>query len=390
MNLLVFCHEYPPIGGGASNGLYNLARSWAQQGHQVTVVTSAFKNIPCNSVEEGIRVVRLNVGRRFADHGRVREMLRYILAATLRIARWRREFRPDLTVAFMTIPAGPPAWAMKLLFGIPYAVELRGGDVPGFDPIRLKRFHLLTRPAIKALWKNAAVVISNSKGLQDLARQSAPVLCSQVIPNGVDHQFFTPVAGEAKTKSGQKVRLIYVGRLADSQKKVSELIEVLGDISGAELVLAGDGIDHPTLVALAGRLGLSDRVIFKGWLSKQELTVALGQADVFVSASRWEGMPNAVLEAMASGLPLVLTRGSGHDDLITDGVNGFLFEPGSKESLAATLQKLTENPGLRTDMGTASRRMAVERFGWEQLSKLHLELYLKAVNDKRSQNLCAA
>ena len=118
---------------------------------------------------------------------------------------------------------------------------------------------------------------------------------------------------------------------------------------------------------------------FAGWLKDGRLLEAYHQSDVYASALLWEGMPIAALEAMACGLPLVLSRIMGHEELVEDGVNGYLFEPGDTARLKNILEELKRDPVRRAAMGEASRRRALEHFSWSALARKRLELYENAV-----------
>lgn len=383
MKLLVFCHEYPPIGGGASSGLYHLARAWVSQGHEVAVVTSAFETEPADSVQDGVRVIRIAAGRRSANRGRVREMLAYLFNASLQVPRWYKRFRPDRTLAFLTIPAAPPAFLMKVLYGVPYAVELRGGDVPGFNPAQLKFFHIAAYPWIRMLWRYASWIVANGQGLKELALLTDPHLSVQVLPNGVNTTVFKPAARPVNSR----LQLLFVGRLVDSQKKISELIEALPEISEflpVELVIVGDGVDRGRLERLSVHLGLCDRVRFEGWLSKSDLIKRYRTADIYVSMSRWEGMPNAVLEAMACGLPVVLSRTAGHQELAVHGESGLFVEMGSRDELISSLRQLLGDPERRERMGRAARQWVETHHSWERLSERHLDILTSPPPRRRS------
>ncbi len=369
MKLLVFCHEYPPIGGGASNGLFNLAKAWHSQGHRVTVVTSAFGNESADSVIDGVRVIRISTCRRRAEKGRIIEMLLYLINSVAQTSRWRKTVDPDLSVAFMTIPAAPAAWLMKCLYRVPYIVELRGGDVPGFYPERLRLFHFFTKPWILMIWRQAVKVIANSRGLRQLALLARPGIEVEALPNGVDTKIFRP---SDRLPARSRLRLIFVGRLEEAQKNVSGLIAVLRDLPEADLTIVGDGDDRDALQKKCLNLGVADRVHFEGWVSKADLPVRYREADVFVSLSLWEGMPNAALEAMASGLPLVLSDIDGHNELVAPEVNGALVRSDRPEELLATLARLAADAELRSCWGRAGRSRAVEFHDWHALAQRHL------------------
>jgi glycosyltransferase involved in cell wall biosynthesis len=99
------------------------------------------------------------------------------------------------------------------------------------------------------------------------------------------------------------------------------------------------------------------------------------QADLFVTATTWEGMPNTVLEAMACGLPVVGTRASGLAELVRDGVNGYLVDVNDVATLADRLAGLVDNPYERQRMGKESRKIAEREFAWEYITEQYVAIY---------------
>ena len=372
MKLLVFCYEFPPIGAGAGNAVYHLAREWVKLGHEVTVVTSRFENLPREDEKEGIRVIRVPVGRKFPFKGRVREMLLYMVETVLGADKYFRRHRPDLCLVFMTLPGGLAPLCLKMRHGVPFITHIRGGDVPGFDPGSLRFYHFLLKFLIGWMWRKSRAVIANSRGLAKLAEGSVPSVRVLTIPNGVDSSFFMPPENSAKAG---KLKILFAGRFVDSQKNISMLLWAASRFPEAELVLVGDGPDKARLAASARRLGLGERVHFPGWLKGEDLLAVYQSADVYVSASRWEGMPNTVLEAMAVGLPLLLSRVAGHEELVEEGRNGFLFDASDERKFLEGMSRLLGDADLWNQMGRAGRAAAVQRHDWARLARAHLEIY---------------
>ncbi|EFL52525.1 glycosyl transferase group 1 [Solidesulfovibrio fructosivorans JJ]] len=373
LRLLLLNYEYPPLGGGAGNATANMARELAALGHVVRVVTAAYGDLPKREVVDGYEVWRLPALRRHADHCSPLEMLSFTASAMLALPAMAREFRPDACVAFFGIPCGPAAWALRVLRGVPYIVSLRGGDVPGFQPYDLAAYHKLTGPFIRFLWKRAAHVVANSRGLADLARKSAGQIPIRMIPNGVDAARFCPDA--AATREGP-VRLLFVGRLV-RQKGLDVLLDALARLPESacfEATIVGDGPLRGELADRTARLGLKDRVRFAGWVSRADMPDELRRADAFVFPSRDEGMPNAVLEAMASGLAVAATRIAGNEELVLDGETGFLVPPDDAASLAGVLVKLVADRTLCSRLGRAGRERAEREYSWRVVAGAYADL----------------
>jgi glycosyltransferase involved in cell wall biosynthesis len=373
MKVLVINYEFPPLGGGAGNASYHIAKSLARLGHDVAVLTSGFRGLARKEMLDGFPVHRLPVMRRHQDHCSPSEMLTFILSGCAHAPRIAKEFRPDVAFAFMTIPSGPVALWLKKVQRLPYLVLLRGGDVPGFLPEQLATYHKLTRPLIHKIWRESLKPVANSEGLKRLAQQSAPQMDIATIPNGIDTERYHPSLNGA---ARPRVRLLFVGRLS-VQKDLPTLIDALSHVvrqtPNVELHIVGDGPERARLQRMVSERHLSDRVTFRGWVNKDRIAECYQNADAFVLPSRYEGMPNVVLEAMACGLPIVATDIAGCEELVQENVNGYLVPVGDSDALAARLTALVSDPALRQRMGSASRHAALAR-DWQTVTQQYLAL----------------
>jgi len=377
MKILLVNYEYPPLGGGAANATQALAREFAAAGHDVRVLTSRFRGQPeLETVAEGFTVERLPVWRRHMDRCAPPEMLTYIWAACRQSKSLLCQFRPDVVLAFFGIPGGPVAWWFRRRFGIPYLVYLLGGDVPGAKGHGLPLYHALTLPLSRRIWKKAAFTIPNSEGLAARARRVLPDYPFEVIPHGVDTALFHPRTKPDSDPS--PVRMVFVGRIAVF-KGLEFLVRALGQLARNpempdwELLLVGDGPDRPRIERMAADANLSDRLVWKGWVLKPEMPEVYRAADLFVFPSLDEGMPNVVLEAMASGLPVVGTKISGTEELVDPGVTGLLVEPGTVEPLQRALETALRDKAWREECGRAGRARA-ERLSWRAVADRFLAL----------------
>ena len=196
----------------------------------------------------------------------------------------------------------------------------------------------------------------------------------QLIPNGVDTEWFTP--SERKTRS--RIKILFAGRLnvekdLPTMLKATDLLVKSGRDIGVEIV--GDGPERERLVSMVKQMGLQDVVNFNGWVDRSMMRTIYSEADIFVLPSIDEGMSNVVLEAMASGMPVVVTRIRGNVDLVEDGVNGFLFEPGDVNALKNLLEKVLDEK-IRHQMGEKSRKKA-EQYSWRRTAEKYHDLLLK-------------
>jgi glycosyltransferase involved in cell wall biosynthesis len=135
--------------------------------------------------------------------------------------------------------------------------------------------------------------------------------------------------------------------------------------------------------ALATELGLADVVELPGRVDPEAMRGMLGGASIACLSSVWEGMPGAVMEAMACGLPVVATDVSGTREVVADGESGLLVPPCDPPALARALARLLDDPELRTRLGTAGRRRMEERFSLEAMLDAKERLYRELVERRR-------
>jgi glycosyltransferase involved in cell wall biosynthesis len=182
----------------------------------------------------------------------------------------------------------------------------------------------------------------------------------EVIHNGIDPSRWPADRRAAAGAEGRPCTAIFVGRL-DRQKDPQTLVEAWSRLPGPHrLEVVGDGPLRPALEAMVRRLDLQERVRLHG--AQDDVARRLGNADLLVLPSRWEGCPLVVIEAMMSGLPVVATDVGGVRELVVDGATGFLVSSGAPDALAAALGRLILDPALRVRMGTDGRARALERF----------------------------
>jgi glycosyltransferase involved in cell wall biosynthesis len=363
MRLLLICHEFPPIGGGGGRAAHALAECFSRD-HDVTVITARAAMPPLRSGR--YEVLAVGPSRRAVFGASGLEMLAFAAAAAR--AASRRTF--DACIAVQGVPAGCVARWLAFRHGLPYVIRLVGADVPGFLPERYGRVEPIMRWVNARIWPHARAVVANSHGLKDLAVAVARPLGVDIheVPNGVDTEFFHP-SGQAR-REGTMVRFVFVGRLV-RQKGLRELLEALhrqrARLEGrATFEIIGDGEERDQVAADIRDKGLRGLVTVTSWLPREVVVQHLQAADVFVLPSLNEGMPNALLEAMACGLPAVATSVAGNTELIQDRVNGFLVPPRDPEALGAALVEATDlgREKLAT-LGTESRRRSLE-FSWQR------------------------
>lgn len=254
---------------------------------------------------------------------------------------------------FASHPAST-AFTIHRLTGIPYSFTAHGSDIH-------RDQHMLAEKA-----SEAAFVVPISRFNRDVILRSSGGKFAEkmhVVHCGVDTVKFQP-NGKNSVQLGP-LQILCIGTLHEvkGQKHLIEACRILKE-KGIAFVchFIGDGPDEQALAEQSRKAGLHEQVRFHGRLDQGEVLQHLHQADLLVAPSvpssdgRREGIPVVLMEAMACGLPVISSRLSGIPEIIADGVNGFLTEPGDSQALAEAISCLSTSPGLRKQFGAAGRR----------------------------------
>jgi colanic acid/amylovoran biosynthesis glycosyltransferase len=185
-----------------------------------------------------------------------------------------------------------------------------------------------------------------------------------IVHCGVDLQRLVPVTHQPHRK-----RLLYTGRLSGA-KGLPILFHALQQLVPRHpdlvLTLVGDGPDRIALETLAVELNLTPYLKFVGYQSQDAVCQFLHNSDLFVLPSFSEGLPVALMEALAAGVPVIATAIAGISELVEDGINGYLIPPGAVEPLAQRLEQLLDDANLRQEMGGAGRLKVEQEFNLAQ------------------------
>ncbi len=212
----------------------------------------------------------------------------------------------------------------------------------------------------------------------------------RVVHNGVDIDKFKPVADKRRVKAElglnpEDLAILSVGRLY-ARKGLFTLIESMSRVvkrfKNAKFIISGKGQSNEMakLVDHAQKLGVKDNIVFTGYFPDKKLPKLYQAADVFAFSTFYENLPFAVLEALATGLPVVTTKVGGIPEMIEDGRNGFLVEPFNSKQLADRILYLLEHPSVASEMGAFARKVIEERFDWRLIVQKVLRVYEEALS----------
>jgi glycosyltransferase involved in cell wall biosynthesis len=372
MKILMLNYEFPPIGGGGGQAHLALLHQYAGSGDlEVDVLTSAPRpGLTVERLADNIMIHRVGIRKKDLHVWRRSEVIAWLFKAGSFYRGLIRQDKYDLVHAFFGFPTG---WlCYRTARRLPYIISLRGSDVPGANA-RLKLDYMILGPLVfKPIWQKASALVACSEGLKARAMQFLPSAQIEVIPNGVDLQRFHPVEVE---RDSDTLKLLTVGRLS-ATKRVPLLIEAVELLHQqgyrVELTIVGGGALESELRQLLDQKGSRGAVTLLGRRDGSQMPGLYRQHDVFVSASMQEGMSNAMLEAMASGLPIVTTRCEGVDELIAD--NGVIVDGSDPADLAKGIGTLAADREARRAMSTAAIRQA-KKFTWHSVAERYIELY---------------
>lgn len=383
MNLLLINNEFPPIGGGGSTVTKYALRYLVQAGHTVTLITSAYKDLPRRETIDGATVIRIPAIRRYKDYAAPWELVIFGFSALVQTVFFLLTHKVDFIQAYFAVPAGWVAWIIHMVTGIPYAIYFGGSDVPGSNPSRYKYIYPFITPLLKMIWRPAAFRTVCSKELVRLGNLADPHSEFICIPNGVETARFKPIV----RPPNPKVKLLFIGRLI-YRKGLQRVVKALPAVKAKatvpfEIEVVGTGAARPELDKLAEELGVTDLIHYVGMVPYDELERSYQYADIFVLTSLSEGMPSVILEAMGCGLPIVASNVGGNNEIVHDGENGYLIDE-SDAMLAERLISLINDKALRERMGKKSQELAYD-YDWATIMGKYNEMYRQTANKPISQ-----
>ncbi len=361
--------------GGVATIVYNLGREMERRGHRVSYV---FLDdlVPPGTVRP-----------RFSE-----------LIFSARLAKYVAERRDEFSLLNLHAPAGLVYGLKRKCLGRrsgpPYVMTLHG--------LEERRVDVMTREAKKGRawnfgWKNRAWhsvyhfprfrwAIRTADGAHAYSRDVWNLLQLKYglapervayIPNGVEPRFFGP--GRQYGRRG-KLRLLYAGTWLD-QRGIYYIRDAMRrlkqTISGLKLTIAGPGTPAEEVMRFFGP-ELAEHVEVRPVIAAENMQELYAEHDIFLFPSLMEGLPSVVLEAMASGMPVITTNTCGMPDVVQDGFNGLLVPPADAEALEKAISRLARSEGLRQKLGRAAQE-SMKQYEWSSAAVKLEELFLKVV-----------
>ncbi|MBN1452052.1 MAG: glycosyltransferase family 4 protein [Anaerolineales bacterium] len=336
MKILVLIHEFPPVGGGGGRAAQDLCRGLAERGHEITVLTAHLKGLPQAETEDGIRILRLPSMRREAFRADLIAMGGYVLSGLWAGYRYIKHWHPDMLHVHFAVPAGALAWTLSRWTGVPYALTVHLGDVPGGVPEKTEKWFKWVQPFTQPIWRDARHVVAVSEFTRQLALKHYTREI-EVIPNGVDMDRLRP----AGIQVNEPPRIVFAGRFM-VQKNPLQIVHTLAELKDLswQCVMLGDGPLMPDVQQAILEYGLQERFTLPGWVTPEEVLTWFDRSDILFMPSHSEGLPVVGVQALAKGLALVVSKIGGFVDLVAEGQSGFLVDGNQPSGFSIALRQL--------------------------------------------------
>lgn len=342
----------PPPEGGMANQTRQLGELLQREGAQV-------------------RLVQVNAPYWPGWIGRLRGIRALFRLLPYLAELWRVTRRADVVHIMANsgwswhLAAAPAVWIAGF-HGIPSIVNYRGGEAEAF----LERSGALV---LKTLRQASALVVPSGFLQQVFARRG---LRSDIVPNIIDTERFQP-RGTAQNACAHLIVARALEAIYDVGTAVRAFALIRSQFPGAKLTVAGTGPEESALRALASRLGIAGAVDFCGRLDREQMAALYRSASVAVNPSRVDNMPNSVLEAMASAVPVVSTDVGGIPFIVRHGVTGLLVPPGKPEAMAAALRRVLQHAQLAEQLRAAALA-EVQQYTWARVRQHWAAVYAAA------------
>ncbi len=416
MRIAITSDLYYPMSNGVAVFAHNLAKGLAKQGHEVMVICPSFTGKKHRTKRDGVTTMYMRsirfpfypdqinavpTGKEILGFQLPRLAYRHGLWITVdpypELKKVLNKFRPDVihnqTAEMIAIAA--LRYARK--YDIPMVST--GHAYPDNLTSQVKLLKPLKKPLDAILRTYMASFLKHSEyatmptemAIEDLVPKKRRHFDVTVEPlsNGVDLSQFTP--GRAKVKilkkhklDSNKKRVLYVGRV-DPEKSLSNVVTafagVLDEVPDAELVIVGDGTDRRHLLDLAQALGITKNVKFPGRIMPPDITEIYRSATVFVTASETETQGIVLIEAAATGLPLVAVDAGAVRELCQNKKNGILCNPGDLNAITKALTKILQSEELQEKYGEKSLEIA-QKHDLNRTLKRFVEIYEEAIKLK--------
>lgn len=359
MKILIITEGYPPQIGGLEKVVSEIAHGLKRRGNDVTIFTMT-KEINSYAKEDaGINVIynTFNI-----KSGKL-SYLNGLWKTSKEISHTIRKEKPDVISIQYVGYLAMLFYFINIFWKKPYTVSIHGSDI-----VKSRKVNSIEKWIINRILNGANKIISNS---EYLSQQIEPLVSKSYINktvtlgNGIHVIDYKPV----EYRISDRINIIGIGRF--SYKKgfdilISAFSEVNKKKSNCKLILAGDGIEKENCETLSKKMNLQDKIEFTGYIENKDIRNVFERGDIFVLPSRNESFGVVVLEAMAYGVPVIITNSGGVVEIIDNGRTGFIVDVENHVDMAEKIIMLIENCNLRRNF----RKLALEevqKYDWNNI-----------------------
>ncbi len=387
MKILISTAVYYPMINGVAVFSHNLAKGLVERGHEVVVVAPSQNGKNYTETIDGVKVARLKSVQIKIYPDQIHEAkgfwhkygFRVSVFPELEVKKIMEEFSPDVVHVQVSDPIGLSVVWQARRRGIPVVTTEHNQPEVLTEPIKLPFFikkpvnYLLSSYFRNRQSKSDFVTMPTEQAILNLMKKKDIEVPIAAVSNGVDLRNFRP--GEADTAVYKKYGLekgrkyvLYVGRV-DPEKQVGVVIEAfsraLKRLKGAseklpQMVIVGDGVDRSRLMKMTKKLGIEEEIKFLGRIVGKELYELYKVGTVFATASEIETQGIVLIEAAATGLPLIAVDKGAVSEVCISEKNGYLCEPGNVEEIAEAMRRILTDEKLQKKFAAESIKIAKE------------------------------
>lgn len=379
--VLIFSLMYYPLVGGAEIAVKEITDRIPKEDIEFDMMTLRYdRNLPKMEQIGNVTVYRVGFSKKGPSSEDLVSFPLYLIKvlypwfAFVKALKLSLKRTYNASWAIMSY-AGFPALFLRILRRVPFILTLQEGD--SLSHIT-KRWRIrIISPLYALVFKKADAVQAISRFLASFAREMGATGSIVVIPNGVTLKEFTRTFGDdellalgTSLQAKHKTRYVVTTSRLVPKNAVDILIMSLKYVpEHIELIVVGDGPDRAMLEGLAASETVLERVHFVGHKDISEIPRYLAVSDIFVRASRSEGLGSSFIEAMAAGLPIIATGVGGITDFLKDGETGLLCKVNDPKDLAEKITLLLSDTELREKIASAGRAHVLARYDWSLISR---------------------
>jgi glycosyltransferase involved in cell wall biosynthesis len=356
--------EFPPQSGGIGYYVYNLSKKLVERGNEVTVLTRGSASKTTREVVDGIELFKASFFPVYPFHMWIHGMFAKTILKSL---------ESTLTLVHLHTPISPPVvTSLPIITTVHTCMKFDSRYHEILDPLSLaeKVQSTIVSPLTESrIFRISRLITTVSHSVAEEVKQyGIDSDRIKVVGNGVDEKVFFPL----RNKGSGEEYVLYTGVLR-ARKGLFDLIDCAKYVCEThhltKFLICGSGPFLLRLKEKAQRMGLHERVLFLGHVTRERLIELYQNAVVHVVPSHYEGLPTVLLEAMSSGIPVVATNVGGNSEVISSGINGLLIPPKSPEDMAKAVSKLLDDRELGKRIGRAARKTIEEHYTWEKITE---------------------